>query len=147
MVNEPHPDAALLIDPAHGGQTRISADDYVEAAPELVVEVAASSASFDLNTKFHVYRRNGVREYIVWRVIDQAIDWFVLRAGQFERLQPDAQGRLRSEIFPGLWLDVTALLRGDVAGVLATVRQGLSSPKHAEFVARLNPSEPSPSSS
>ncbi len=41
-------------------------------APELVVEVAASSASYDLHSTFHVYvyRRNGVREYVVWRVLD-----------------------------------------------------------------------------
>src|SRR5712671_1453930 len=39
--NEPQPDAVLLIDPACGGQARISADDYIEAAPEFVAEVAA----------------------------------------------------------------------------------------------------------
>jgi len=36
------------------------------------------SASFALHTKLHVYRRNGVREYVVWRVLDQQLDWFVL---------------------------------------------------------------------
>jgi Uma2 family endonuclease len=138
LDNEPQPDAVLLIDPDCGGQARISADDYVEAAPELVVEVAASSTSFDLHTKFHVYRRNGVREYLVWRVLDRAVDWFVLRAGQYERLEPEAQGCLRSENFPGLWLDPVALLRGDVARVLATVQQGLASPEHDAFVARLH---------
>lgn len=74
LDNEPQPDVVLLIDPARGGQVRISEDDYIEAAPELVAEIASSRVSFDLNTKLHVYRRNGVREYVVWRVIDQAID-------------------------------------------------------------------------
>jgi Uma2 family endonuclease len=139
LDNEPQPDAVLLIDPARGGQARLSEDDYIEDAPELVAEVAASSASIDLHTKFHVYRRNGVREYLVWRVLDQEIDWFVLHAGQYERLQPDAQGLLRSEVFPGLWLDTAALLRGDLASVLTAVQHGLASPEHAAFVARLSP--------
>jgi Uma2 family endonuclease len=60
LDNEPQPDAVLFIDPAKGGHARISADDYLEEAPELVAEVASSSASFDLNAKFNVYRRNGV---------------------------------------------------------------------------------------
>jgi Uma2 family endonuclease len=129
----------LLIDPARSGQARISEDDYIEDAPELVAEVAASSASIDLHTKFHVYRRNGVREYLVWRVLDRAIDWFVLHAGQYERLQPDAQGLLHSEVFPGLWLDTTALLRGDLASVLIAVQHGLASSEHVAFMARLSP--------
>jgi hypothetical protein len=140
MDNESQPDAVLLIDPACGGQARISADDYIEHAPEFIAEVAASSVSIDLHTKFRVYQRSGVREYLVWRVLDQAIDWFVLRAGQYERLMPDTQGVLRSEVFPGLWLDTAALLRGDIAAVLATVQQGLTSPEHEAFVARLRPS-------
>jgi Uma2 family endonuclease len=137
LDNEPQPDALLLIDPARGGQARISADDYIEAAPELVAEVAASSASYDLHTKLNVYRRNNVKEYLVWRVLDQQLDWFVLRGSQYERLAPDAQGWLRSEAFPGLWLDVTALLQGDMARVLAVVQQGVASPEHAAFVQRL----------
>jgi len=144
LDNEPQPDAVLLIAPASGGQARISADDYIEAAPELVVEVASSSVSFDLTTKLHVYRRSGVREYVVWRVLDGAVDWFVLRHGQYERLPLDPEGLLRSETFPGLWLDVPALLRGDVAGVLATVQRGLVSPAHHAVVARLQPTPSSP---
>src|SRR2546422_10914349 len=144
LDNEPQPDAVLLIAPASGGQARISADDYIEAAPELVVEVASSSVSFDLTTQLHVYRRRGVREYVVWRVLDGAVDWFVLRHGQYERLPLDPEGLLRSETFPGLWLDVPALLRGDVAGVLAAVQRGLVSPAHHAFVARLQPTPSSP---
>ena len=143
MDNEPQPDAVLLIDPACGGQAHISADDYIENAPEFVAEVAASSVSIDLHTKFQIYQRSGVREYLVWRVLDQAIDWFVLRAGHYERLVPDAQGILRSEVFPGLWLDTAAVLRGDIAAVLATVQHGLASPEHEAFVVHLHPPSPS----
>jgi Uma2 family endonuclease len=142
LDNEPQPDALLFIDPACGGQARIDADGYIEDAPELVAEVAASTVSYDLHAKLRVYRRNGVREYIVWRVLDREIDWFVLRAGQYERLSLDAEGLYRSEVFPGLWLDSAALLRGDLATVLAVVQRGLASPEHAAFVSRLRPPSP-----
>ena len=138
-TNDSQPDAVLLIDPARGGQARISIDDYIEAAPELVAEIAASTASYDLHTKLDVYCRNGVREYVVWRVLDGQIDWFVLRQGQYQRLVPGSDGLLCSEVFPGLWLDPAALLRGDLAGVLAVLQRGIASAAHAAFVARLNP--------
>ena len=86
--NEPQPDVLLRIDALAGGQSSVSADDYIEGAPELVAEVAASSAAYDLHEKLHVYRRNGVREYIVWRVHDKAIDWFVLVDDEFQPLSP-----------------------------------------------------------
>jgi Uma2 family endonuclease len=134
LDNEPQPDGMLLLDPSCGGHAAISADDYVEAAPELVVEVSASSASYDLHTKRTVYRRNGVCEYLVWRVLDRQIDWFVARGSTFEPLTPDITGILRSEVFPGLWLDAAAMLGGDAAAVLATLQQGLTSPEHATFL-------------
>jgi Uma2 family endonuclease len=135
----PQPDAFLIVTPERGGQVRISEDDYIEGAPELVAEVASSSVSYDLGDKLNAFRRNGVREYIVWRVDDQAVDWFVLRDGRFSPLLPGPDGILRSTEFPGLWLDPAALVRGDSARVLAVVQQGLASPEHAEFLARLEP--------
>jgi Uma2 family endonuclease len=144
LDNEPQPDALLFIDPTRSGQVRISDDGIIEGAPELVAEVASSSVSYDLHTKLHVYRRNGVCEYIVWRVLEQAVDWFVLRDGQYERMPQDAQGLVRSEVFPGLWLDPAALLRGDLATVLAIIQQGIASPEHHAFVARLRPSAATP---
>jgi Uma2 family endonuclease len=144
LDNEPQPDALLFIDPTRGGQVRISDDGIIEGAPELVAEVASSSVSYDLHAKLHVYRRNGVREYIVWRVLEQEVDWFVLRDGQYERMPRDAQGLVRSEVFPGLWLDPAVLLRGDLATLLTVVRQGLTSPEHSTFVARLRPSTATP---
>jgi Uma2 family endonuclease len=137
LDNEPQPDAYLLIDSRHGGQARIGENDYVEGAPELIVEISSSSVSYDLGKKLHVYRRNGVREYIVWRVQDRQIDWFALREGQYERMSQGAESLLRSEVFPGLWLDESALLNGDLATVLARAREGLISAEHAAFTARL----------
>jgi Uma2 family endonuclease len=137
LDNEPQPDVFLIIQPERGGQARISEDDYIEGAPELVAEVASSSASYDLGKKLHVYRRSGVREYVVWRVLDRQIDWFVNHEGEFQPLLPGADGILRSTIFPGLWLDPAALVRGERARIKAVLQQGLNSPEHAAFVARL----------
>lgn len=140
MDNEPQPDCILLIDPGCGGQARVSDDDYVEGGPELAAEVTSSSVSYDLGDKLQAFRRNGVREYLVWRVLDQAIDWFVLREGRYDRLPLDANGRFRSEAFPGLWLDVEAMLRGNLAAVLAALQQGLATSNHAAFVDELKKS-------
>lgn len=135
--NEPQPDSFLFIRPERGGQARISEDDYIEGAPELVAEIASSSISYDLGKKLNVYQRCGVREYIVWRVRDREVDWFVNREGGFERLAPSADGILRSTVFPGLWLDPAALVKGEIALVKSVLEQGLKSPEHADFVARL----------
>lgn len=51
LDNEPQPDGVLLMTEEVGGQTRISEDDYIEGAPELIVEIAASSAAIDLTDK------------------------------------------------------------------------------------------------
>lgn len=124
LDNEPQPDVLLRRLPERGGRTHIGPEGYVEGAPELVVEVAASGVSYDLHDKLRAYRRNGVREYLVFRVDDQEVDWFVLRNGAYERLPADDAGRVRSEAFPGLWLDVPALVRGDGAAVLAGLELG-----------------------
>jgi Uma2 family endonuclease len=137
--NEPQPDAFLRVLPEYGGQSTTE-NDYVLGAPELVAEVAASSASYDLHDKLNAYRRSGVKEYIVWLTWDQAIDWFVLRNGRYEAAAAHWDGFHRSEVFPGLWLDVAAMLRGDIARVLAVLQQGLASTAHAEFVSRLEKS-------
>jgi Uma2 family endonuclease len=137
LDNEPQPDGFLFIRPECGGQARISEDDYIEGAPELVAEVAASSVSYDLGKKLNVYRRNGVREYVVWRVLDKQVDWFVNRDGRFEPIQPAADGIIRSTVFPGLLLNPDSLVRGDKKRVKEVLQQGLNSAEHAEFVARL----------
>jgi hypothetical protein len=137
LDNEPQPDSLAIIEPSHGGQAVIDDDGFIVGGPELVGEISASSASVDLNTKLRVYRRNNVREYIVWRVLDQAIDWFILRGSQFDRLTPNSNGIHESEILPGLWLDAAAMIRLDLPTVFQVLQQGIVSSAHAAFVARL----------
>jgi Uma2 family endonuclease len=142
LDNEPQPDLLLRIPETAGGASRVDIDGYVEGPPELVVEVAASSVSYDLHQKLHAYRRNGVLEYLVHRVDDGEVDWFVLERGAYARMQPDRDGLLKSRTFPGLWLDVQALLRGDLLALRSAVECGCSEPAHAAFVTRLRDSHP-----
>lgn len=135
--NEPQPDAVLIITPEAGGQTRISEDDYIEGAPELVVEIAASSAAIDLHGKKQAYRRNGVKEYIVWQVLEQKLTWFYLEKGEYLELVADENGILKSRVFPGLWLAVNELLTGNMSDVLQVLQAGLQSREHADFVSKL----------
>ncbi|MDM9379624.1 Uma2 family endonuclease [Chlorogloeopsis sp. ULAP01] len=134
LDNEPQPDALLRIEEACGGRSRISEDDYVEGAPELIVEIASSSASYDLHDKLKVYRRNGVQEYIVWQMAEQKLDWFNLQKGEYIPLQPNESGLICSRVFPGLDLTVAALLAGDLATVLAQVQKSMTTKVHQAFV-------------
>ena len=135
--NEPQPDALLRIDEFCGGQSRISEDDYIEGAPELIVEIAASSASYDLHDKLRAYRRNGVREYLVWLTQERAFRWYGLVEGEYVLQQPDDQGILNSQGFPGLQLAVDALLAGDMQRVLAVLQEGMRSEAYRLFVQTL----------
>ena len=134
--NEPQPDALLRIE--KGGQSIISEDGYVEGAPELIVEIAASTVSIDLHDKLKAYRRNQVQEYVVWRVDDNEIDWFRLKDEKYIKLQADENGIIKSEIYPGLWLDVTALLKGDLVKVLDVLKQGIDTPAHTNFCQKIS---------
>ena len=137
LESMPQPDAFLRIMETHGGQSHIDADHYVAGAPELVAEVAVSRVAQDRDVRLPLYRRNGVKEAILWRVPDGEIDWFVLRGDQYERLPRVPPGVYRSEAFPGLWLDGQALVRRDMAALLNATQQGVASPEHAAFVRRL----------
>ena len=133
----PQPDASLRILHSHGGRSRIGAKGYLEGPPELVVEIAASSASIDVRGKLASYRRAGVQEYLVWRTEDGVIDWWQLEADEYRPLPAQADGTVRSRIFPGLWLDVPAALADNAAKILTTLRRGLRSAQHTAFVAEL----------
>lgn len=137
LESEPQPDGCLIIQPRHGGRVRIDADGYIVGGPELIAEIAASSVNYDLHDKLHAYRRNGVQEYVVWRVYERAIDWFVLRDGDYQPLVRTDGGWYQSGIFPGLWLDSAAMIQGSMVRMLQILQQGLASPEHAAFVARL----------
>jgi len=137
LENEHQPDALLRLEPRHGGRSHVTTEDYIEGPPELIVEVAASSAAYDLHDKKRVYARSGVCEYLVAQAYERRVDWWELREGVFTPLPLAADGTLRSRVFPGLWLDPAALWAGDAAALLAALQRGLADPEHAAFVERL----------
>jgi Uma2 family endonuclease len=137
QANMPQPDCFLFIAPECGGQAKVDKDGYLDSAPELIAEVSATSESYDLHAKLQVYQRNRVREYIVWRVLNRQVDWFVLRDDRYEPLPPGDDGIWRSMVFPGLWLDPAALLRDDLDTLLDVLQRGLNSPEHEAFKAQL----------
>jgi Uma2 family endonuclease len=137
LSSDPQPDGMLFVREEFGGSVRPGAKRIYEGCPELLVEVAVSSAAYDLNVKKPVYLRHGIREFILWRVEDDAIDWFILRHGRYEILQPGPDGVTRSEAFPGLWIDLRAVVENDQPRRFNVAMQGLSSPEHAPFVQQL----------
>lgn len=136
LDNSPQPDGYLRIVEQAGGQTRM-VEGYLVGAPELIIEIAASSVSYDLHDKLNSYRRNGVREYLVWRTEERAIDWFVSVNDQYQLLLADQDGIVRSSLLPGLWLDPAAVIRGDMARALAVLQQGLVDATHQRYVEQL----------
>lgn len=136
LDNEPQPDALLRIE--IGGTSQISEDGYVEGAPELVAEIATSSAAIDLGAKKNAYRRNGVQEYLVWQTFENCFSWYRLQNEEFVLIEPDRDGIIRSSAFPGLWLVVSALLDGSMIEVLNGLQAGLASAEHQAFVQELS---------
>ncbi len=133
--NMPQPDLHLRI--ARGGTSQVDDDRILSGPPELVAEVARSSVGYDLGVKKELYRARGVQEYIVWRVDAGAVDWFALRPTDYELMPVGADGIVRSEVFPGLWLDPAALIAGDGPALLRAAQLGHGSPEHAAFVRKL----------
>jgi Uma2 family endonuclease len=135
---EPQPDLFLRILPEYGGQSR-NKDDYVFGGPELAGEIANSSRSIDLHAKKNDYARYGVLEYLVLCLRERRLRWFDLHANQ--ELSADADGVIRIRCFPGLWIDVEALLARDARRLLATLDEGLGTPEHEAFVRQLSASK------
>jgi Uma2 family endonuclease len=136
VKNEVQPDGQLRIREESGGSSRV-VDGFVSGPPELIVEVGASSRNYDLGPKKAAYERAGIREYLFLGVVPEEVCWFALRDGRFAELTSGEDGLYRSEVFPGLWLDATALFAADLDALIAALDRGLATPEHAEFAARL----------
>jgi hypothetical protein len=84
-----------------------------------------------------MHEKAGVREYMVAAVSTKHLFWFIRRRGKFKPHPEGADGLIRSEVFPGFWLDADAFLNRNSKRLLAALRQGLASAEHAAFVAKL----------
>ncbi|HEV3022540.1 MAG TPA: Uma2 family endonuclease [Pirellulales bacterium] len=135
--SEPEPDGSLIILPEYGGQTWEDERGYLNGAPEWVGEISDSTESIDLHSKMRDYERAGVREYMVVALHAERVFWFTRRRGKFKERTAGREGVIRSEVFPGLWIEPAAFLRRDAKRLMAVLREGLSSPEHTSFVAQL----------
>jgi Uma2 family endonuclease len=133
--SEPQPDLSLRILAEYGGQSRETAKDYVEGPPELVAEVAHSTRAIDLHLKRQDYERAGVREYLVFCLEEPQVLWYDFAAN--DSIATDRRGVARSRVFPGLWINVPALLGEKDKELIATISRGLKSPAHKTFVKNL----------
>jgi Uma2 family endonuclease len=134
LENEPQPDVCVWVE---SGGAFVDEDDYLAGAPELIVEVAASSASYDLHNKLRVYRRNSVQEYLVLLTYEQEARWYSFQGGETRLIAADDQRVLHSQVLPGLHLHSALFWQGDLAGVLAILQQGLGTPEHVAFAEQL----------
>src|SRR5437588_2237112 len=130
--SEPQPDLSLRILSAFHGRSRETEDDYVEGPSEMMMEIAHSTRAIDLHQKKSDYDRAGVCEYMVLCVEERELHWFNFRTGK--PIVPNKQGIMRSQVFPGLWIDAAALIERDSKRLLRVVRLGLRSREHAAFV-------------
>jgi Uma2 family endonuclease len=136
LDSAPQPDAFLRILPSYGGQSA-GERHYCVGAPELAVEICVTITDLDFGPKLALYRRAGVREYITVETLGQRIAWRVLDNGDYIAQQAGVDGILRSQVFPGLWLDVAAFWADNGAQMLAVLNKGLASDDHQRFVERL----------
>jgi hypothetical protein len=133
--SEPQPDLAMRILPEYGGQSKVNERDYYTGPPELVAEIAHSSRALDMNQKREDYERTGVLEYLVLCVKERELHWFHFPSRRL--IRPDRGGIARSRLFPGLWIDVQALMKRDGKRLTAVVQKGMAGRAHAAFVKRL----------
>jgi hypothetical protein len=121
--NDPQPDLCLL---RINGQTHFDNDGYIIGAPEMIVEIAGSSASYDFTEKRDVYEAAGVGEYLVFETIEGRIAWWRSETGRFAEILPE-DGIYKSVLFPGLWLDAEALRSANPLKLIQTLQQGIES--------------------
>jgi Uma2 family endonuclease len=126
-------DVHLRILHEYGGQTR-DEGVLIGGAPEFCAEVCVTSAAYDLHQKKDVYAAAGVREYLAVLMWEREVRLHRLTPAGYELVPVPADGVLRSQAFPGLWISAPALLSGDRAAALEALETGLRSEEHAAFV-------------
>ena len=103
--NTPQPDLSMRYLPERSGREQYDKKGYLNYRPELVVEIAASSVAIDAHKKRDAYLAAGIPEYILWCTVDNIFRWWFLKDGAYHPIPIDADGIMRSRVFPGLWLD------------------------------------------
>lgn len=99
---------------------------FLDGPADLAIEIVSpESAQRDRATKFAEYEAGGVGEYWVPDPDSQSVDFWMLRAGRFERVLPDMNGIYHSTVVDGFWIDTNWLWQQpapDAAELLALYR-------------------------
>ena len=91
---------------------KIIEDTKINGIPDMIVEVLSpSNAYYDLVVKKKIYEQCGVKEYWIVDPLQNTLDLYVLHNNKFEhKIQIEKKGKIPSEIFPGLDLDLETIL-------------------------------------
>ena len=140
---ELQPDLCVRLEAAGEERVQMTEEGLYIGAPDFVVEIAASSSANDLHSKLNVYRRNGVQEYLVLLAYERETRFFRLADGEYDAVEPDADGVLRSQVLPGFRFRSDWFWEGRMKELLQLVQEGIASPEHEEFAAKLAAEQPS----
>jgi Uma2 family endonuclease len=133
--DEVQPDVVLRVVQEKRGRSQLTREKFVQGPPELVAEIAGSSRAIDLHLKKNRYAQAGITEYVVVCLEPRQLYWFDLQ--KQSRLPPSADGIIKSNIFPGLWIHAQGLLRLDNRSTTKALERGLQSPQHHDFVSEI----------
>lgn len=89
-------------------------EEYVDGAPDLVVEVLSpSSAYYDLRAKKKVYEQSGVKEYWIVDPMEGVIEVYRNKGAEFELVEQARKGgKIRSHLLSGLEIDPVEIFEG-----------------------------------
>lgn len=92
-------------------------DRFLHGPPELIVEIAATSASYDLRSRFNACRCNGMYEYVAWRTCDGAMEWFEPRQRRW-RTSCSRRSRAGLRFFPAAFRESRHCPKGFMPGLM-----------------------------
>jgi len=134
--NAVQPDVTMMLEGRHGGRATITPADYVEGSPELVAEVAASSASVDTHEKLAA-----TGAMVSWNTSSGASStasstgWPCGMANMWHYRRTPREF-VEASCSPAFGLTRRRCCAATLARVLDVLRQGMASAEHAAFVVK-----------
>jgi Uma2 family endonuclease len=109
----------------HEHRDRIRKDGVYGPADFILEGVSEDSVKRDRVDKFREFEAEGVPEYVYVDARDnpdEMIEFFRRdAAGKYQRVAPDEQGRLHSEVLSGFWFDPRWLLQDPLPDIFDTI--------------------------
>jgi Uma2 family endonuclease len=113
-------------------------ETHLDGPADLAVEIVSpESVGRDRGDKFYEYAQGGVPEY--WLIDPQRAqaEFYHLREGQYELMQPDEEGVYRSSVLPGFWLRVAWLWQEPLPTVEDVLLEVGGEPYARQWIERL----------